>query len=471
MVEPTTNKTTSRTIITHPRNQQQVKRLVDPHAWDASKLWNCGLYQLLEWLDNQNLPSEDFDSALKRELKDNQHYNGLHSQSAQQVLEELSDAFNNWLDSDDNRDNPPSYRKQWYHDSEGRLVHEEHPRSTVTWKSSAIRHDEQNHRLRLSKGSTHKSSPLAREYIIVNYEKPEYREIGEISQVRAVWNGSEYEIHIVHEVEVPEESPGDKVAGVDLGICVSAAVAYPNEAVLYPGNTLKEDKHYFQREEYETEGPNGPSNRAEWARETLSRRTTDFRHKLSHKIAEQCVERDVGTIVIGDPSGVEEDDWGRHGNKQLHNWGFSALADMIEYKCLERGIQVERPDERGTSSKCSNCGHAEKSDRVQRGLWKCSSCGIVMHADINGADNIRQKAITVTPPLARTAGSGDSGNGGVALPRVYHFDRTRGFLPRDCVVDCEPETSNPVSSTRSSSSEGESNSPNNVAGETGSPPL
>jgi len=472
-------KTTSKTIITHPRNHGQVKRHVDLHAWDASKLWNCGLYQVFEWLDNQNLPSEDFDQALKRELKNNKHYNGLHSQSAQQVLEELATAFDNWLKSDDNRDNPPGYRKQWYHDSEGHLVHEEHPRSTVTWKKSAIRHDERNHRLRLSKGSTHKSSPRAREYIIVNYEKPEYRDIGEICQVRAVWNGSEYEIHIVHEVEVPEDSPGDKVAGVDLGICVSAAVAYPDEAVLYPGNTLKEDKHYFQQKEYETEGENGPSNRAKRTREKLSRRTTDFRHKLSNEIAEQCVERNVGTIVIGDPSGVEESDWGRHGNKMLHNWGFGTLADMIEYKCLERGIQVKRPDERDTSSKCSNCGHEEKSDRVERGLWKCSSCGMVIHGDVNGADNIRQKAITVTPPLVQKL-AGDSGNGGVALPSVYYFDRTSGFQPREALVDCKPEASNSVSSTCS-----ESNSPTNsssntvsekgsneiVAGGTGSPPL
>ena len=128
-------ETTTRTLVTHPRNHKQVKRQIDPHAWSASKLWNSALYQLYEWLDNHNLPSEDLDTVLKREFKDNEHYNGLHSQSSQQVLEELSDAFNNWLNSDDSRDNPPSYRKQWYHDNEGRLVHEEHPRSTVTWKS------------------------------------------------------------------------------------------------------------------------------------------------------------------------------------------------------------------------------------------------------------------------------------------------------------------------------------------------
>jgi putative transposase len=461
-------ETTSRTTITHPKNKDRVQRLVDPHAWDASKLWNTGLYQLKEWLNNHNLPSEDFDHALKRELKDNQHYNGLHSQSAQQVLEELADAFNNWLNSDDDRDNPPSYRKQWYHDSEGCLVHEEHPRSTVTWKKSAIRHDEKNHRLRLSKGEEHKSS--AYEYIVVNYAKPEYRDIGEVQAVRAVWNGTAYEIHIVHEVEVPEESPGEKVAGVDLGICVTAAVAYPEEAALYPGNTLKEDRKYFSQKEYQTQGSNGPSNRAEWAREKLSNRTEDFRDKLSHEIAEQCKKREVGTIVIGDPSGVEEDDWGRHGNKRLKNWGFSTLGDMIEYKCLDRGIEVVRQEERGTSSSCSKCGHEDDDSRTERGLWVCSSCDTVIHGDINGADNIRQKAITVTPPLASVV---DSGNGCVAQPSVYLCDRSRGFLPRERVVDRKPEASNPVSPSQASTCDSVSENGSNevVLGETGSPPL
>jgi putative transposase len=36
---------------------------------------------------------------------------------------------------------------------------------------------------------------------------------------------------------------------------------------LYPGNALKEDAHYFRRKEYDTEGENGPSTRAEWVRQ------------------------------------------------------------------------------------------------------------------------------------------------------------------------------------------------------------
>jgi len=80
-------ETTQRTLVTKPRNQSQVNRQVDPHAWDASKLWNVGLYQLFEWLENNNLPSGDLDHTLKEQLKTHTRYNGLHSQSAQQVLD------------------------------------------------------------------------------------------------------------------------------------------------------------------------------------------------------------------------------------------------------------------------------------------------------------------------------------------------------------------------------------------------
>ena len=48
------------------------------------------------------------------------------------------------------------------------------------------------------------------------------------------------------------------MAGVDLGITNTATVAFPDEYVLYPGNSLKQDRHYFTRAEYDTEGENGP---------------------------------------------------------------------------------------------------------------------------------------------------------------------------------------------------------------------
>ncbi|EMA07284.1 RNA-guided endonuclease InsQ/TnpB family protein [Haloarcula marismortui] len=395
--------------------------VLDRHGWSASKLWNVALYYARQqWDETREIPDE---KELKRELKTHPKYKGLHSQSSQKVLEELSEAFSSWFGSDDDRDNPPGYRKTNYYDSDGNRVHEEHPRSTVTWKKKGIRHDTKHDRICLSKGKNHKDG---RDFILCEYQTPPAVNLENIQQVRAVYNSAKrrWELHVVCETEITAESPDEKTAGVDLGICNPAAVAFPDDALLYPGDTLREDKHYFQQEEYQTEGPHGPSQKAQWAREKLSRRKDHFLHALSKDIVERCVDHDVGTILVGDPSGVDEDDWGRHGNKRLDNWAYKRLMNLIDYKARERGIEVEMPDERGTSSSCSVCGHEDEDSRVERGLWKCDCCGIVAHGDVNGADNIRQKTLPVTPPL------GGSGNGCLAQPCVIQFSRTRGFQPR-----------------------------------------
>lgn len=46
---------------------------------------------------------------------------------------------------------------------------------------------------------------------------------------------------------------------------------------------------------------------------------------------------------------------------------------------------------------------------MSKGLRLKEGIGIVIRGDVNGADNIRQKAITTTPPLVETATTEDSG--------------------------------------------------------------
>ena len=416
-------QTTRRTHICRITNHTQVADALDRHGWSASKLWNvANYYAQQQWDETGEIPDK---SELKHELKTHPKYKGLHSQSSQKVLEELSESFSSWFGSDDDRDNPPGYRKRNYYDSDSNRVHEEHPRSTVTWKQRGIRHDTKHGRIRLSKGKAHKDG---HDFILCEYDAPPEVELTSIQQVRAVWNTTQnrWELHVVCEHEIATESPGHKTAGVDLGICNPAAVALPDDALLYPGNRLREDKHYFQQAEYQTEGPHGPSQQAQWARDKLAKRKDHFLHALSKDIVERCADHDVGTLVVGDPSGVDEADWGRHGNKRLDNWAYKGLMNLIDYKARERGIEVEQRDERGTSSSCSVCSHEDGDSRVERGLWKCDRCGVVAHGDVNGADNIRQQSLTVTPPL----GQADSGTGCLAQPRVIHFSRTRGFQPR-----------------------------------------
>jgi len=307
----------------------------------------------------------------------------------------------------------------------------------VTWKQKGIKHDDKHGQVRLSKGWNLKDGRS--DFILVEYEMRPDVTVENVQQARAVWNGDRWELHLVCATEIPvEDAPGDTTAGIDLGISNYLAIDYedgPSE--LYPGNRLKEDKHYFTREEYQTEGEYGPSKRARRARRTLARRKDHFLHTLSKHIVQRCVEEGVGTIAVGDLSDIREDDdddsrnWGQSGNKKLHGWEFDRFTDLLEYKAEEHGILVDRIDEANTSKTCSCCGQIRDSNRIERGLYVCESCGMTMNADVNGAVNIRRK-ITQTPP------TGDMSNGCLAQPGVYLFDTTTGAFHPQEQADCKP---------------------------------
>ncbi len=415
---------TARTYQAKILNHSQVKDELDQCGFAASKLWNVGRYYIQqEWEETGEIPNG---YTLKTELKDHESYTDLQSQSSQQVLEELAEAFESWYNSDDEDDNPPGYRKRG----------DEHPKSTVTWKQQGLKHDKKNDRLRLSKGFNLKSS--RNDYILCEFETRPDVTVENIKVVRAVWNGDNWELHIICKKEIETEGePDGKTAGIDLGISNYLAISYEDsETELYPGNTLKEDNHYFTREEYKTEGENGPSDKALRLKRKLSRRKRHFLHTLSKHIVERCVEKNIGTIAIGDLKYIhkkengENKNWGKSGNKKLYGWEFEKFTEMLEYKAEAKGITVERIDEEDTSKTCSSCGKVDGSNRVERGLYVCDSCGAVMNADVNGAENIRRK-ITQNPER-------DMSNGCVAQPSTYLFDRTAGtFQPKE-QSGCKP---------------------------------
>lgn len=283
--------------------------------------------------------------------------------------------------------NPPGYRKRG----------DQHPRSTVTFKSEGFKHHVKFGRVRLSKGRTLKKS--VDDFVRCKYEVigPPGAPVKNLQQVRAVYEHGEWRLHLVCRVEIMvPESPGNRSAGIDLGISNVAAVPFGDETLLFPGNSLKEDLHYFTRAEYASEGRNGTSMRALWARRKKRLRQRHFLHALTAYLVGASVERDAGEIAIGHPKHIRESDWGRHGNKKLHNWAFEEFIRLLDYKAEEFGITVTRVDEGAlkTSKTCCNCGMEADSNRVERGLYVCKDCGLVANADCNSAENMRA---TVTP--------------------------------------------------------------------------
>jgi transposase len=70
---------------------------------------------------------------------------------------------------------------------------------------------------------------------------------------------------------------------------------------------------------------------------------------------------------------------------------WSALRNMIQYKCDHAGVMFLEVDENLTTQTCSRCGSVN-GPKGREGLsirrWECSKCGAVHDRDSNAAINI-----------------------------------------------------------------------------------
>jgi len=148
-------------------------------------------------------------------MKNQVCWKDLNAQSSQKVIEELSDAFQSWFDlrQKDDTVNPPGYRKQG----------DKRPRSTVTFKEDGFKHDAENNRVRLSKDSNLKGH--FSDFLLCEYQTRPNVDLSEVTlmqNVRAVWNGDEWELHFICKVELETtDSAGDGVAGIDSELRIS----------------------------------------------------------------------------------------------------------------------------------------------------------------------------------------------------------------------------------------------------------
>jgi len=196
-----------------------------------------------------------------------------------------------------------------------------------------------------------------------------------------------------------KQATGTNLAGIDLGIINIATVAFNDgSSILYSGKGLLDSDRYYQKRAAKCKPKNWEKGKAE---SRQSKRNAAYRvkagnvrklaiHNLTTDIIRQCVSRGVGTIVIGDLTGILEDkDYGGSTNQKLHNWPFAEIRRQIEYKALEQGIEVIAVSERNTSKCCHICGCVGK--RNPRGLLTCTGCGVEINSDVNGAFGILNK--------------------------------------------------------------------------------
>ena len=126
--------------------------------------------------------------------------------------------------------------------------------------------------------------------------------------------------------------------------------------------------------------------------------TIDYHfHKMTNLLIDKCISNSCKSIVVGYNQGWKQDvNLGRKVNQNFVQIPFNRFLNILEYKCIQRGIEVTRINEAYTS-KCSFLDdeqiqkHEEyKGKRIKRGLFR-SENGNLINSDINGSLNILSK--------------------------------------------------------------------------------
>jgi putative transposase len=232
------------------------------------------------------------------------------------------------------------------------------------------------------------------------------RPVENLKEVRIIPKTIGYVLEIVYDkiINVPKRDK-NRIAGIDLGVrnLVTIADNIGGKPICVKGGVAKSINQYCNKELARLQSiydKQKPKNKMQMKRLLIKheKKRQDYLHKVSRRIVDLLVERNIGILVIG-----HCDDWkqrvnhGRRNNQTFVMMAHSHLIHMLQYKSEEQGIEVIIHDESHTS-KCSffdneSIGHHDQYvGKRKRGLFRTEK-GHFVNADVNGALNIIRKAV------------------------------------------------------------------------------
>jgi putative transposase len=208
-------------------------------------------------------------------------------------------------------------------------------------------------------------------------------------------NEDAFYLHIVLLKEV-EHREGDRVMGVDLNL---KNVAVTSTGAFFDGGQLLWGQNHFFRVRRSLQNKGTRSAKQTLAR--LSGRENRFvlnrLHTISRQLVEEARTHDCSYIAVERLTHIREnmDNGNDRIKRQMHNWAFRELQEMLAYKAADYGISVEPIPPAFTSQTCSKCGHQSSTNRDRDGWFDCNECGYELDGDYNAAKNIGMKLLTV----------------------------------------------------------------------------
>ncbi len=205
--------------------------------------------------------------------------------------------------------------------------------------------------------------------------------------------------------------PGDNVVAADLGEIHPAALTDGQAACVISARVLRAIRQYTAKRVSALQAAQARKTKHSQAWPRLQRRKSrclaqqrrrvrDIEHKVSRAVVQWAVERQAGTLVIGDVRDVGDGKRLRATEQQkISTWAHGRMRGYLTYKATGAGIAVPPVvNEAYTSQTCPQCGRRHKPTGR---IYGCGACGFRGHRDIVGAANILSRYRT--GPLGRSA--------------------------------------------------------------------
>jgi len=204
--------------------------------------------------------------------------------------------------------------------------------------------------------------------------------------------------------EVPAQPlpPTNRKAGLDLGVANLAASSdgefFENPRHLAGGReALTNAQRCLARKQRGSNRRRQAVHRVAAQHRRIANRRRDGLHQLSRRLVNTyglLVFEDLKIAnMVRSAKGSLEEPGSRVAQKSGLNreilaasWG--ALISMVAYKAEDAGRELIVVNPRGTSRRCSSCGHTEAANRTSQAVFCCRGCGFEDHADVNAARNI-----------------------------------------------------------------------------------
>ena len=380
-------------------------------CYAASKLFNVGNYERKEYktLGFEKMP--DWYSQKKR-LKDNIWYKSLPSQTSQDILARLDESWKSYfvlhqkwehkkmcnsLKESDGEPRSPYFKKDGYH-------------MNIKYLSNGFKVI--NNKIRLSipkalKDHLKNKYQIYEEYLFIKMRKA----FEKIKQIEFSFiENNKYKVYVIYETKSKTKINDNKhYISIDIGT-KNLLTIYDNKgkSFIVSGQSLLNNNYYFSKaiayyqSKYDKCYPNHKkgviTKRIKHLYEMKNRRMNLILHRVSRYIVNYCTYNNVSKVIIGDLSGLLNQEKEFVNNKEKHRYNqnirnicFNKLYNQLSYKLILEGIELIKVKE-NYSSQCSPYSpsvskeSADKSNRRKRGLYVVNEK--VFNADSVGAYNI-----------------------------------------------------------------------------------